>query len=330
MGKDCLGVVIADAAGHGIGPAITMSETRAVIRTLATIFQDVGEILTRAGAILAKDLTEKTFVALFLARLDASSRTVQFAAAGHSGLVLDASGRTKRLLKTPDPPLGIPKGQEYSASAEIPLEANESLFLFTDGLTERQNRSGGHFGNRRLIEAVQARYSHGAQQMLEHIFHEVKAFAQGKRPSDDMTAVIVKVGYPVGTQVDVQQEKPLIAPLESYDHFNLVEREGTIVLHLTDIEILSTQTCADLQGELVNYVHSEKPSQLVVSLRDVARFSSEAINVFLRLKKALAAEQTAFKLCEMQPQIREAFKALNLDGGVFEIHNDIQDALKSF
>ncbi len=80
----------------------------------------------------------------------------------------------------------------------------------------------------------------------------------------------------------------------------------------------------------MNYVHSKKPAQLVVSLRDVARFSSEAINVFLRLKKVLAAEQTAFSLCEMQPHIREAFKALNLDGGMFEIHDGIQDALNSF
>ena len=49
MGKKHLGVVIADVAGHGIGPAITMSETRAVIRAFATVTHDVGEILTRAA-----------------------------------------------------------------------------------------------------------------------------------------------------------------------------------------------------------------------------------------------------------------------------------------
>ena len=75
---------------------------------------------------------------------------------------------------------------------------------------------------------------------------------------------------------------------------------------------------------------AKKPEKLIISLRFVTRFSSEGINVFLRLKKAMAAEETAFKLCEMQPQIREAFKALNLDGAVFEIRNDVDDALDSF
>ena len=102
------------------------------------------------------------------------------------------------------------------------------------------------------------------------------------------------------------------------------------VLCLTDAEILNSETCADLQNELVDYVHRVKPPRLIISWKNVTRFSSEGINVFLRLKKTMAAEKTAFKLCEMQPQIREAFKALNLDGPVFEIRNDVADALNSF
>ena len=87
MGNNLLGVVVADVAGHGIGPAITMSETRAVIRAFASVTDDVGVVLTRAGAILARDLTEETFVALFMARIDVRARTLRFATAGHPAYI---------------------------------------------------------------------------------------------------------------------------------------------------------------------------------------------------------------------------------------------------
>ena len=66
MGHDGLGVVVADVSGHGIGPALIMSETRAVLRTLATTYEDVGDILTRANQVLAEDLHHNVFVALLL------------------------------------------------------------------------------------------------------------------------------------------------------------------------------------------------------------------------------------------------------------------------
>src|SRR5438876_3618847 len=93
MADGCLGVVVADVTGHGVGPALLMAETRAYLRTLVTGALDAGEILTRANRMLADDVDFERFVTLMLVKLDAASRTLVYTSAGHpTGYVLEASG----------------------------------------------------------------------------------------------------------------------------------------------------------------------------------------------------------------------------------------------
>ena len=106
--RDHLGVVIAEADGSGVGRSITMAETRSVIHAFATVTTDVGAILTRASEILAKDLSEGSSVSLFIGSIAVSNRTIQFASAGLAGHILNAVGRPKRILESPDPPMARP------------------------------------------------------------------------------------------------------------------------------------------------------------------------------------------------------------------------------
>src|SRR5436190_24019112 len=55
MADGCLGVVVADVTGHGVGAALLMAETRAYLRTMAVNATDVGETLTRINGVLAED-----------------------------------------------------------------------------------------------------------------------------------------------------------------------------------------------------------------------------------------------------------------------------------
>ncbi|MCA9148772.1 MAG: response regulator, partial [Planctomycetales bacterium] len=101
------GIVVADVAGHGIGPALIMSETRAILRSLATTHNDPGQILTRANQVLTEDLHNNIFVALLLACLEPATAELQFASAGHPGLLLDPSGAVAQKFLSADPPLGV-------------------------------------------------------------------------------------------------------------------------------------------------------------------------------------------------------------------------------
>ena len=78
-----IGIVLADVSGHGLGPALVMSQTRAYLQALLPLGLDVGELATRLNDFLFADHQEARFVTLFLAQLDPRDGSFCYASAGH-------------------------------------------------------------------------------------------------------------------------------------------------------------------------------------------------------------------------------------------------------
>ena len=187
-----MAIIIGDVAVRGVAPALIMSEARAVLRTLARVHHDPGEIVSRANEILSDDLVGRMFVTLFLARIDPASRQVRYAAAGHRAHLFDAAGRIEMVLKSQNPPLGVARQLIDSSSTEIPMEEGETLVLFTDGITESVDRRGVQFGNQRLYEVVHDFHEKASADIIGGIFEAARAFSSFAPQEDDMTAVVVK------------------------------------------------------------------------------------------------------------------------------------------
>ena len=137
MQHDCLGIVVADVAGHGIGPALIMSETRAILRSLATTYQDPGDILTRANQVLSEDLHNNVFVALILVCLDPHQGRLQFASAGHPGLLFDPLGRVRTQIASGDPPLGVIDDHQFETHEYRDLQPGDTCCCLPTGLSNR-------------------------------------------------------------------------------------------------------------------------------------------------------------------------------------------------
>lgn len=132
-----LGVVLGDVSGHGIGPALLMAETRAYLRVLTGRRDNVGEILTRANAILAEDVGSSRFITLFMLRLDPANRSFSYVSAGHPpAYLISADGKVKLSLPRTGLPLGRRPNTEYPESKPIPMEPGDFLLLLTDGIEE--------------------------------------------------------------------------------------------------------------------------------------------------------------------------------------------------
>ena len=187
------GIVVADVAGHGIGPALIMSETRAILRSLATTHCDPGQILTRANQVLSEDLHNNIFVALLLACLDPQTARLQFASAGHPGLLLDATGCVNQKFLSADPPLGVIEDRVFTTQTSRPLEPGESLLLYTDGIVESFNEQDQQFGEARLVQIMQEMAGRSAQETIDEVFRRVHAFSSESSYQDDMTTVILRV-----------------------------------------------------------------------------------------------------------------------------------------
>jgi serine phosphatase RsbU (regulator of sigma subunit) len=189
-----LGVAIGDVSGHGVGPALLMAETRALLRAFAQTQTDVSAILALVNRVLMADIEGDRFITLILAKLDPRTHTLVYASAGHqTGYVLTADGAVRHALASTGYPLGIFKDAEFPASEAIPLQPGDMLMLLTDGIVEARAPDGTVFGRQRPVDIARVYRQATAGQIVENLYHAVRAFSQNLPQYDDITAAVIKV-----------------------------------------------------------------------------------------------------------------------------------------
>ena len=190
----CLCVAVGDVSGHGFGAALVMAETRAYVRSYATLESDMGAILSRVNNALVTDLAGGQYVTLLLARLDPRNRLVEYASAGHIPCyLLRSSGEIGHVMESTGPPLGLFASSQFCSSPAIPLDYGETLVLLTDGVTEAANNGEAQFGADRALEFIKCHLQNSAAELVRGIHETVRAFTGGGPPSDDITSVICKI-----------------------------------------------------------------------------------------------------------------------------------------
>jgi serine phosphatase RsbU (regulator of sigma subunit) len=191
-GRDCIGVLVADASGHGIGAALLACETLAYLRGVALTVTDVGLLLDLTNQCLSTDPMSDHFVTAFLMRLDPSTRSLNYASAGHlPGYVLDPRGQTRTVLHSTGLPLGIDPANKFPAST-IALEPGDLVLLITDGIIEAASPDGELFGMERTLRLVRQYQQQTPGEILMALFAAVGDFCNNNC-LDDLTAVIIKV-----------------------------------------------------------------------------------------------------------------------------------------
>ena len=192
MLDDRLAVVVGDVSSHGMGPALVMSETRACLRTLAQVYSDVGEILTRANRVLAAGSSDFHYVTLAMVRLDPSDRSMVYASAGQRGYLLHP-GLEATILDSTSLPLGVRSDTVVPATAPITLQGGDLLTFFTDGVTEAESPGRARFGVARALQTIRSSRDRPAREIIDVLRQELLGFCRNRPPRDDITIVVVKV-----------------------------------------------------------------------------------------------------------------------------------------
>jgi PAS domain S-box-containing protein len=194
MKGDCLGIVVGDVTGHGVGPALLMAETRAYLRILARTNSDAGVILTKANKVLAEDVGYERYVTLFLARLHAPSRKVAYVNAGHiPGYIFGSTGEVLSVLKRTGVPLGLRPDSVYQESSEIELAPGQMLLMLTDGFEEAVGPDEEMLGTERVLECVRKNRDLPAAQIVEGLYRAFKEHTGSAPQTDDLTVIVLKV-----------------------------------------------------------------------------------------------------------------------------------------
>ena len=187
-----LGVIIADASGHGAPAAVLMAMTHSITHTLPCP-TNPGELLTHLNAHLARRYTRPTgsFVTAFYAVFDPASGVLTYASAGHTPpRMRRRDGSLAVLNRAQRLPLGI-KPDEVYPEQSISLQPADRVVLFTDGVIEAVNPDGDVFGTIRLDEAL-VNNDAAAEQLLGGILDSWSDFTCGRPCGDDRTLVVVR------------------------------------------------------------------------------------------------------------------------------------------
>lgn len=187
-----LGVLVADASGHGIGPAMVACQVRTLVRALtdAEGAADPYRLLSQVNARLFDDLPTGQFVTAFLA-FAAPDGTVAWCSAGHGPVIARRSGGEHgRIIEATSPPLGVVPALPGHRPADFTLAAGGTMMIASDGISEAFNPAGEMFGEQRLIDTIQA---HPARpdDAIAAVRQAVRRWQARDEPQDDQTLVMV-------------------------------------------------------------------------------------------------------------------------------------------
>jgi phosphoserine phosphatase RsbU/P len=191
-----LGVALGDVSGKGIAAALTMASLQASLRAEAMRGgDDLAGLIARVNNMVYDASTEDRYATLFYAQFDPESRRLTYVNAGHCPPILlhgvGAGCTVERLDKAGGTVVGlVPDVGYYQASVE--LAPGDLLVIYTDGFSEAMNPRLEEWGEKRLLEAVQACDGLSAQDAIARIMKAADAFASGAPQSDDMTLVILR------------------------------------------------------------------------------------------------------------------------------------------
>jgi sigma-B regulation protein RsbU (phosphoserine phosphatase) len=192
MLEQCLGIVVGDVSGHGMGPALLMSETRACLHTLTQAYFDVGDILSRANRVLAADTEDFHFVTLAMGRIDPRTRSFVYASAGQQGYLLHADDQTT-VLESTSMPLGVNSDTVIPTAPPLQLESGQIITFFTDGVFEAESLGGVRFGMGRALESIRSERDKPASEIVDLLHKDIVDFSRHSTQRDDIAIVIVKV-----------------------------------------------------------------------------------------------------------------------------------------
>lgn len=186
------GLVIADVSGKGVAPAFFMAVSRTALQDAARHHDDPGEALAAANDRLCESNPLELFVTVFYAVVDQRSGHVVYANGGHNPPYVIAPGAAPRALpRTGGMALGVMSDMPY-AQATLTLAPGETLFLFTDGVSEAMNPAGEEFGEERLEAVLTAARDLPVDAMLQSVTASVQTFAGTAPQSDDITCLVVR------------------------------------------------------------------------------------------------------------------------------------------
>lgn len=185
-------LIIGDVSDKGVPASLFMTMTVTLVRQAIALKMSPGQVLTETNKALSAHNPNMMFVTLFVAIFDLNTEEITYANGGHCLPILINSKKEIRYLKNSSGPVvGALEDLIYEEFTDRILK-DETLLLYTDGVTEAQNEQQNLFGDERLEKFLQNNSLDTPKSILDDLHKTLVSYRDKAPQSDDITALCIK------------------------------------------------------------------------------------------------------------------------------------------
>jgi sigma-B regulation protein RsbU (phosphoserine phosphatase) len=181
--------ILADVAGKGIAAAMLMSNLQAMFRSMVPIGLPLSELMTRANRLFCESTLSTHYATLVCGRIDQKGGA-EFCNAGHLPAIV-IKNRIATPLGSTNLPLGLFCDQQFSTDS-VNLYPNDTILLFSDGVTEAANQAGEEYGTERLLSTAMASLGAQPSMIIENCLKSLTDFRGAVTLHDDLTLMALR------------------------------------------------------------------------------------------------------------------------------------------
>ena len=189
-----LSLVMADVSGKGVPAAFFMAIARTVVRAAAARHSSPGSCLGEVNDAICAQNPQDLFMTLIYGILDPDTGEFVYASAGHNPpFVVRDPGSVAPLPRTGGMAVGVMPGLAYGEDA-VTLAHGDTMFLYTDGITEAMNVDDEEFTEVRLQAVLAAGRELPVDAVLTKVTDALSTFVGEAEQSDDITCIVLRYG----------------------------------------------------------------------------------------------------------------------------------------
>ena len=185
-----LGFALGDVAGKGPPAALLAAMVQGIFTSHVDDGRGPADTVDRVNRVLHGRIVEGRFATVFYAVLSPDGKLLSCNAGNNPPLLLGRDGSVRRLEKG-----GLPIGPFEAAKyeeEETPLQAGDTLILYSDGVSDAADLNDEAFGEDRLLGCLNGACAMEPEKLIEHVLGEVRAFAADRPQFDDITLLVVR------------------------------------------------------------------------------------------------------------------------------------------
>jgi sigma-B regulation protein RsbU (phosphoserine phosphatase) len=180
--------LLGDVSGKGVAASMVMTQLHALFRSLAGMSLPLGEIVAHVNRVLCESALAGQYATLVCGLAKANGE-IEIHNAGHCPAIVVGRGGLSRIEST-CLPLGMFRDTE-SAGTYVQLESGDTVFLYTDGLSEARNESD-EYGVDRVLSLVHAQAARQPAELIAACVEDLQSFVKGGPSFDDLTMLALR------------------------------------------------------------------------------------------------------------------------------------------